>query len=122
MKKTLNISLLITCVLLGAVADGLNMGTSKEWGHILEAVEVLALFSIGFIYRKQFFVLLISYICLRIALFDYVHNIASGQDLLFVGTATAWDRVLSNFPSHGIMFAKAIFLIAGIAVPIKELR
>jgi hypothetical protein len=113
---------LTSCITLGAVADGLNVAGVQTWGHLLEAYEALLLFSVGFLFRKQFFVILLSYAFLRVGLFDYIFNLSSGQDFFHVGGTNWWDMMISKWPPVPVLGAKVLFLITGVAIPLKEIR
>ena len=127
MKKISSILLvlyLIACVLTGAIADGLNDSGVKVIGHLLEALEIGLLLSCWVVFNlkpRQWAIMFISYMFIRVGLFDYAYNLSSGNDLAHVGTSNLWDRVLLMIPPHGILFIKSIFLIVGVAIPINEL-
>ena len=124
MKKLLIILYLILCVAVGAVADGLFDDGLKVWGHALGAVEVALLFSFAFLFnlkRGDLLPLALAYIFFRIAGFDYIYNLTSDNPIFFNGSTSLWDNFLSQFPTHGITFAKSLFLITGVFIPINEL-
>lgn len=124
MKIPLIILYIVAMVVIGAVSDGLFDDGLKVWGHALGALEVAMLFSFAFIFRlewKVFLVVGLSYLFIRIACFDITYNIVRDLPILQIGTTSLWDNFISKIPPYGMVFARSIFLIAGIAIPIKEL-
>ena len=120
MKPYLIILYLILLVALGATADALG----GVIGHALGAVEVGGLLVGGLVLnikRSDVFALLAAYVCFRIVGFDYIYNAVAGLPLIYHGESSLWDGFLSQFPNHGILFARAIFLIVGVSIPIKFL-
>ncbi len=125
MKPYLIILYLFSLVLIGASADGLNNSGVQTWGHLLEAIEVLGLFSFLILFkidRKQFLYALGAYICLRVFAFDYMYNIAAGNELYYIGGSNWWDMALSRQYPTGLLFGRVIFLIAGVAFVFNHLR
>ena len=122
MKQIFIILYLFLCVVTGAVADGLNADVIQTWGHLLDALEKALLISGAFIFKpRSFIAYLLAYVFIRVATFDYIINLVRGLPLLYLGGENWWDMFLVKFPSHGVTFARVIFLITGMALPIKEL-
>ena len=124
MKPYLIILYLIVLVALGASADGLNTHM-QTWGHLLEAIEILGLFSFLIVFkidRKQFVYALGSYICFRIAGFDLLYNLAAGNEWYYLDGSNWWDLALSRQYPSGLLFGRGIFLILGLAFPFNHLR
>ena len=111
---------LITCVISGAMADGLNEKGKKDWGHPLEALSILLLLSGAFIFELNW-TYIVAYTCFRIAFFDYAKNLTKGDPLFYLGTSNVWDRFFRQFPSHGVTFMRIIFLAVAISIPFKYL-
>ena len=126
MKPYYIILYLITCITIGATADGLNLVGPKIWGHNFEAIEILLLISGALIFKlsgwRNWVALVLSYTFLRVAGFDYIHNLVIGESWDYLGTSSWWDKVLSRQVPGGLLFGRVIFLIAGISITIKELR
>jgi len=125
MKPYLIILYLFSLVLIGASADGLNNSGVQTWGHLLEVIEVLGLFMVLIVFKlftwRQVLLALGSYICLRVFAFDYMYNIAAGNEVYYIGGSNWWDLVLSRQYPTGLLFGRVIFLITGVAIPIKHL-
>lgn len=124
MKNLAIILYLIVCVAIGASADGLSISGGKLLAHSLEALEILMLLSAALLFKlvgwRQWLILIISYTLFRIVGFDYIHNLVAGLPWNYIGGTSRWDLFLASQPQHGIVFARVIFLIAAIFVPIKE--
>ena len=124
-KPYLIILYLIVCVVLGAMGDGLNDDGFKSIGHIIKAVEVGLLISGAFIFnlnKRDWAAFFFAYVFWRVVGFDFAYNITRGLPILYVGISNEWDQFLSKFPAHGIVFARAIFMMVAIAIPFKHLR
>lgn len=125
MKRLFILLYLFALVVIGAAGDGLdNMGV-QTWGHLLGALELLGVyFCIAIIPRvtwRSVVLVLVTYICLRIAFFDYTYNLVAGNPLFYMGGSNWWDMFFVQFPVHGVTFARVIFLVTGVAITIKEL-
>jgi hypothetical protein len=111
-------------VIVGATADGLYL--AKIWGHNLEVIEIGLLISIVFVFKfsgwREWLLLVLSYTFIRVGLFDLFHNIAAQLPLDYFGSTSWWDMFFSQFPIAGVIFAKSIFLIVGVSLPIKYLK
>lgn len=121
MKPYLIILSLLSLVVLGATADAVS---SPTLSHTLQAVEVGGLLVVGLaldLKRRDIFALLITYICFRIVFFDYSYCLVAGLPLGYHGTSSLWDNFLSQFPWHGLLFARAVILIVGVSIPFKHI-
>ncbi|KKK85460.1 hypothetical protein LCGC14_2773070, partial [marine sediment metagenome] len=125
MRPYLIILYLFLLTIVGASADGLNNSGVQTWGHLLEVIEVLGLFMVLIVFKlftwRQVLLALGSYICLRVFAFDYMYNIAAGNEVYYIGGSNWWDLVLSRQYPTGLLFGRVIFLITGVAIPIKHL-
>lgn len=110
--------LAILSVCAGAIADGLNE-RNKDAGHLIEPLEKPLLLITGILGG---WVVIASYICLRVALFDPIKNIAAGQKLLYIGTVGWWDKFLAKQQTVGIIFGRVIFLAAGIFITLHYVK
>ena len=122
MTPTLTILLL---VILSALSDSLNFRGNKTAGHALRYIELPGLIAATFVCGITGWVdtglFILAYGFIRFALFSYIWNIVTGQHWTYVGVVDPVDRFLSKFPAHGVLFARVVFLIVGIAITIKEL-
>ncbi len=118
--------LFLIAVIFDAVGDALNDSGRKGIGHLLQVIFV------GVLLMSPFFIdialnswgwYLAAYICLRIALFDPVYNISRGLKWYYIGKTSLWDKARMVFmPPAGMeLFARVIFLIAGIGIVINYL-
>ena len=125
MKAYLIILYIIGCTVIHALADASFDDGLKLWGHSLEAISIAMFISGAFIFdlkRKHWGWLLVAFACWNIVGFDYLYNLFRGLPWDFHGTTSNWDIFLSKYPEHGIIFARVIFLIAGIFIPLRELK
>ena len=125
MKAFWIILYLLTCIALGAAGDALNTEGVKTIGHLLEALEVALLISGGLLFkltRRNLLTFFLAYVFLRVAGFDYIYNLVAGESWDYIGTSNWWDQLLTKQMPSGLLFGRIIFLIAGISIPIKELR
>lgn len=123
-RKWLIILYFIGCVVCGAASDALSDGGMKVLGHLVNATEILLLLAgaVGFrIQLKELVPFIATYVAFRIVFFDPVYNVIRGLPLFYLGSTGLWDKFLSKFPAHGVTFMRVIFLMVGIAIPIKEL-
>ena len=108
-------------IALGAVADAqFDMG-NKNLSHALHAVEVGALIGGPFIFhvdRSEALSYLLSYGFIRFSMFDSFYNMTRDLPILYNGTTSTYDEVMSKMPDHGKVFAKSWSLVLGIAIPI----
>jgi len=66
-----------------------------------------------------------TYICLRFAFFDYSFNLFAGNELTYLSENNFWGQLWLNVlkaPPHGIVFARLVFLIVGVSLPLKYLK
>jgi len=112
-------------VALGAIGDAQYDMGNKEWGHALKAMEVGALIGGPFIFhvqRSEALSYLLSYGFLRFSFFDSFYNITRDLPLLYNGSTSTYDQVMSRMPDHGKAWYKSCSLVMGFAIPIKELK
>lgn len=111
-------------VALGAVADGLYDEGHKEWSHALHAVEIGAVIGGPFIFkleRSDALSYILSYGFIRFSLFDSFYNMTRDLPVLYNGSTSKYDQVMSTIPEYGRAWYKSFSLVAGFAIPIKEL-
>ena len=124
MRRASIIVYLFACVIIGAGGDALFDGGNKIWGHFFDALEAGLLISGALVLnlrRRDWIAFFLAYVFIRVASFDYVYNLVRGLPIMYLGDTGWWDKFLIQFPSHGVTFARMIFLITGIAIPIKHL-
>jgi len=120
------LTLFSASIVLDAVGDGLNDSGQKTLGHSLQAMSTgLLLTSPIFLNmdKDNFWWYLVSYVSLRIGLFDYSYNLSRGLPMSYVGTSSISDKIQQEFnPGVGhLWFPKTIFFTLGIVIPINEL-
>ena len=121
------LTIFTTSIVLDAVGDGLYDNGDKTAGHAFQAASTgLLVLSPLFLNmdKDNFWWYIVSYVSLRIAIFDYTYNATRGLPLGYTGSTALTDKVWGKFnpPEGHIFFPKAIFFTLGIVVPIKELR
>lgn len=102
--------ILILPILFEAISEGLYLSGHKVWSKQIQVLLIASWFLIAFIFAweaiqriipdlKQLSKLLgryiIIYVLLRFAVFNYVHNIAAGLRLDYIGTVSFIDRLLA---------------------------
>ena len=114
-------------IVLDAVGDGLYDSGDKTAGHAFQAMSTgILLTSPIFLNmdKDNFWRYLVSYVSLRIAIFDYTYNATRGLPLSYTGTTALTDKVWGKFnPGAGhLWFPKTIFFTLGVVIPINELK
>lgn len=133
MRQLLIIFYLLVTVLIGATGDALDASGTQTWGHLLGAVELLLMAGVCFLfegdsfkqYVKNFLLILLTYMFIRIFAFDYMYNLVRGNSLSYLGGHNWWDMWWSEvvkIPPYGLLFVRSVFLIAGCSIPFKYLR
>jgi len=125
MKPYLTILYLIACVALGAAADSTAHLSYYDLSVVFDLIEKFMLLSGPFIFRLTFkqwwayvFVLLLFYM----VGFDYAYNWIHGLRWDYHGTVKTWDKILSKYPEHGILYTRAILLTAAISITFRYLK
>lgn len=118
----------IATVTIGAIADGIYDDGNKQLGHFLEGTE-LALAMLGPLLvfdleRNDWLAYALSYTFVRVALFDPIYNTTRGLPVNYIGSTSTWDKFLQELdsPPAGYWIGRTLFLTAGIAIPIKEIK
>jgi len=118
------IGLYTASVVLEAIGDGLYDDGQKQLGKSLQAVSLGMLLvspAVLDMDRDNFWWYLVSYVSLRIGLFDYTYNVTRGLPLDYIGDSSYTDKVLQEFnPPHQLM-VRGVFFTLGIVIPINEL-
>lgn len=121
------IGLYTTSILLNAFGEALNDKGHLEAGHICNALSVVPLVTLPLltkhIYKDEWFNYLLSYLFLRIALYDVSYNAMYGHELSYLSNSNAWDRSLKKWgaESNDFLFVRGVSLLAGVAIPINSL-
>ena len=125
MKPYLVILYLIACVVLGASADAYFDVGHKLLGHTLGAVEVVVLISGSFVFnlnRRKWIPFLLAYVFWRVVGYDYLYNLFSGLPWNYIGNTSFWDITIAKVLPSGLIWIRAVFLVAAVFVPIRELN
>jgi hypothetical protein len=121
----MNILIALFLVVFEAVPEALYDEGRKTLAGVFEfvyrAVVTLVLFAwmVGvpaFHAREQsLLILLIGYVLLRFALFDYIYNAIRGVELNYIGTTKLWDRFLRSLKIHPslLLFIRGIAFLWG---------
>jgi len=116
---------ILLLIVLSALSDGLNFRGNKTAGHTLRYIElpllIAATMICGITTWKELGLFILAYAFVRFALFSYIWNIVTGQHWTYVGVVDPVDRFLRKFPAHGVLFARVVILVVGIAICFKEL-
>ena len=63
--------------------------------------------------------------CLRFAFFDYAYNLSADNPLTYLSHNNWWGKFWLEFlkaPPEGIVWARLVFLIVGVSLPLRYLR
>jgi hypothetical protein len=127
-QKYITPSVIALLITLLALTDALFFKGDKSLSKIVEEISVLILFCLPLLYPKnppfKFLLnIMLTYIFLRIALFDVFFNIFAGLDVYYLGSTDIWNRLLSNIGLHFILFwtYKAFFVFLVVIIWIKNI-
>ena len=119
------LGVLTTSIIFEAIGDARYDDGLKVQGKLFQAASVASLLSLPFIIKDwdQWGYGVLSYICLRVAVFDPVYNLTRDLPIGYVGNTGLWDKGLGIFsPPTGIqLFGRAVFFTVGIKITIDEL-
>ncbi len=111
-------------IVLSATGDALNHTGYKSWGHISNFAATGTLLTSPFIVdiqKDNWYWHIMTYICLRFALYDITYNAVAGHKLTYRGDSQLWGIWRLKYPEGAFMPFRAISLTVGIAIPINEL-
>lgn len=117
------IALYSTSVILNGIGDGLNDSRQKTVGHLFNAASVgtLVLSPAIFNYEKdKWYWYILSYACLRAALFDISYNLTRKLPADFTGSTCITDKCY-NSQGCNPMYPRAIFFAVGFTIPLSKL-
>ena len=115
------IILYITIIILKAITDGQNDTGHKGIGHTLTSLWIaLLIVTPNFLTLPIWYVQIIAFTLLMIALFDFAYNITRGLPLRFIGTTSWWDKAIAKVPFGYMCLVRGIALIVGIFLIINE--
>lgn len=113
----------IIAIILNGIGDGLNNDNKKTYGHIFNAFSILVLLVTPFIVvwdRNLWFIFILCYTFLRIAIFDITYNLTRGLPFNYIGSTSITDKLYTKFGGSPT-FPRIIFLIVGISLPLNYL-
>jgi hypothetical protein len=99
---------------LKALADSQNDSGRKGLGHALTSLWIAGLIVVPI--ELLWYVKLIGFTFIMIALFDYAYNISRGLRIDFVGTTSWWDKAIAKVPFGFMLFVRLICLVVGICL------
>jgi hypothetical protein len=123
MKKCVFLFLALFLIIFEAVPEGLALGGHKMIAGMVEAIYLIGV-TIGLFAwitgynfawwrtTQSFIKILVGYILLRFALFDFVHNISAGLNPFFIGSTKLYDIILSKLGAF-VWILKIIGLVWG---------
>jgi len=113
-------------ILLAAIADACMDSGGKLIGHSAETVSIFILLIVPFVqkYKGGWGWYIAAYLFLRIGMFDIVYNITRGLPITYHDITSFWGMILGLFnpPVIAELFGRAIFLFAGIIIPIQQIK
>ena len=90
--------LILLPILFESLSDGLSLRGLKVWSKQIKVLMVLSWLLIGYLWYNQlidFWDSFIAYWLLRAILFNYVHNLAAGLPLNYIGQVSIVDRLVA---------------------------
>lgn len=105
----LEIGLITTSVVAGALGDGLNSRTKYSSGHALCALSYASLIALPFVVKPNW-KFPVSYILLRYALFDAMYNVGAHRKLNYIGGKNYYDESIGKVPGSVINASKILSL------------
>lgn len=93
----IDIALITTSVVTGALADGLNSRMKYSSGHFLATVSIASLLAVPFVVKPNW-KLPVTYILLRYALFDALYNVGAHRNLNYIGGKNYYDESIGKMP------------------------
>lgn len=93
----LEIGLITTSVVAGALGDGLNSRMKYSSGHALCALSYASLIALPFVVKPNW-KFPVTYILLRYALFDALYNVGANRNLNYVGGKNYYDESVGRIP------------------------
>ena len=117
------IALYSTSVILNGIGDGLNDSKQKTAGHLFNAASVgtLVLSPAIFDYQKdKWYWYVLSYACLRAALFDITYNLTRNLPVNNTGSTCITDKCY-NLQGINPMYPRTIFFAVGFTIPLTKL-
>lgn len=117
---------IILSIITGAVGDGLFDRDEKFLGKLLKDLEILIFLFIPLLFNDYAIIwgyFFLGYIGIRFALFDYIYNLIKGNKLTYISNTGWLGKFMTklNAPPYAWLFARIIFLIAGISGLIKAI-
>jgi len=116
----------LTSITLNAISDSwIATDKNRQAAHLLNAGSIGLMMTgplICDIKKGDWLAYLSSYLCIRVAIFDPVYNVARGEAWNKRWNASYWDLGVNQFsPPPGLeAFGRGIFFTIGIAIPITE--
>jgi len=117
------IALYSVSVILNGIGDGLNDSKQKTAGHLFNAASVgtLVLSPAIFTYKKdKWYWYVLSYACLRTALFDISYNLTRKLPVDYTGSTCITDKCY-NSQKINPMYPRTFFFAVGFAIPLTQL-
>jgi len=116
------IGLYTISIALDAVGDGLYDEGSKTWGHALNAASTALLLVSPVVLDfdgDDWWAYVLTYVTLRVALFDYTYNVTRGLPLSYTGTTSISDKAWNQIAPPGHRWVpRGMCLILSIHIPI----
>lgn len=110
-------------IILNGIGDGLNDSNQKTAGHLFNAASIgaLLLSPALFNYQKDNWIwYVLSYTCLRVALFDIAYNLTRNLPFNYTGSTAATDKVYNSLGVYPI-YPRTIFFVVGFVIPLTKL-
>lgn len=95
--KWLEIGLITTSVVAGAVSDGLNSRAKYTSGHTLSAISWASLIALPFVVKPNW-KFPVTYLLLRYAIFDAGYNWGAKRNINYEGNKNYYDESIGKMP------------------------
>ena len=118
--------LYIISIILAAIADACMDSGGKLIGHSAETISIFVLLIVPFIqkYKGGWGWYIAAYLFLRIGMFDIIYNLVAGNAITYHDITSFWGMILGLFnpPVIAELFGRAVFLFAGIIIPLQNIK
>jgi hypothetical protein len=115
--KWLEIGLISTSVITGALGDGLNSRAKYTPGHLLASASILSIIAVPFVVKPNW-KFPVTYVLLRYALFDAIYNVGAKRNINYIGSKNYYDETVGRMPT-GVFNATKIASI-GLVILINK--
>jgi hypothetical protein len=123
--KYIALGLVTSSIIFDAMADGFRDDGRLLISHSFEAASILPLLISPFVLDLkdyQWASFLLTYVTMRVAIFDPIYNTTRGLPIGYIGDSSAWDRTIKKMTGPGsswLLGARSLSFVVSVSIPIK---